>query len=131
MGKPRIKKWIDWRRVSSKLPPLLEAVYLEISRRPANLHALKAALECLLSFLASPEGRTNANCRATDTFFCLREGWDADWEHLPQALRDVLDDMGHALHDTVTAPHIAEESGCTPEQLLARVHQIDIDIGSA
>lgn len=74
------------------------------------------------------EGRTNANCWATDMFFCLSEGWQEDWteRNLPDEFHDVLSLMGQALHDTVRSPQIAENFECLPEQLLARVRAIKV-----
>jgi hypothetical protein len=76
--------------------------------------------------LASPEGRSNANCSATDNFFLLREGWETDWDHLPGSFGDILGDMGAALHDTVEAPEIARNFESTPEQLLERIQAIKV-----
>jgi hypothetical protein len=72
----------------------------------------------------SPEGRTNANCCATDHFFLLREGWETDWEHLPDSFGDIVGDIGGSLHDTVIAPKIANDFQSTPEQLLERLQAI-------
>ena len=110
--------------VSSELKSHLQQVYAEIMRRPTDLLALKRALESLLCFLAVPPGRSNANCRATDLFFCLGEEWEGDWEHLPDNFANILADLGGALHDTVSAPDIARNFESLPEQLLARVREI-------
>jgi hypothetical protein len=113
--------------VSPGLNPLLHEVYSQILANPKNLPALKKSLEELLKFLAG-EGRTNANCWAVDLFFCLSEGWEADWgeQELPEEFHDVLVMMGAALHDTVRARDIAENFDCLPEQLLTRVMRIQI-----
>jgi len=89
---------------------------------PADLVSLKNNLEKLLAFLQQ-EGRTNANCWATDMFFMLSEGWEHDWaeQNLPDDFHDVLSLMGQALHDTVRSPEIASNFDCLPEQLLSRV----------
>lgn len=119
-----VKKAHESAKVSPQLRPLLEDVYLAIQANPVNLAALKKSLERLLSFLAGP-GRTNANCWATDLFFCSDEGWEKDWtaQELPEPLHDILAMMGGALHDTVQSPQIAENFGCLPEQLLVRLEQ--------
>jgi len=59
-------------------------------------------------------------------FFCSSGGWERDWaeEGLPDDIHDVLSLLGQALHDTVRTPKIAENFGCLPEQLLARVRQL-------
>jgi hypothetical protein len=109
--------------VSDGLRPLLEAVYQQVLAVPVDLATLKRSLVDLLAFL-SGEGRSNANCRATDLFFA--QGWERDWaeQNLPQNFHDVLAMMGEALHDTVQAPKIAENFGCLPEQLLERVRNL-------
>ena len=114
--------------VSPELRPLLERVYIAILSNPTALVELKTSLQKLLEFLAGA-GRTNANCWATDLFFCLSEGWERDWtdQNLPDAFHDVLALMGQALHDTVRTPHIAENFDCLPEQLLERIKRLQID----
>jgi hypothetical protein len=59
-------------------------------------------------------------------FFGLGERWELDWadRNFPEELHDVLANIGDALHDTVLAPHIAENFGSLPEQLLERVRQL-------
>ncbi len=104
--------------VDKNLKPLLEKLHKELAANPRNLEKLKASLISLLEFLASPQGRTDENCRATDYFLMLDEEWDS--EGLPEAYADILADMSGALHDTVSAPHIAENFDSTPEQLLRR-----------
>lgn len=81
--------------------------------------------ERLLLFLRSPAGRTNANCVAADHFLGLRDGWgQVSWDHLPPELADVLSIAGDALHDTVAAPEVAQNFGCTPEQLLDQLQRV-------
>jgi hypothetical protein len=115
--------------VSPGLNPLLREVYIQVLSNPKNLEALKRSLEELLKFLAG-EGRTNANCWAVDLFFCLSEGWEADWgeQELPEEFHEVLAMLGEALHDTVQARDMAENFDCLPEQLLARVMRIQIGV---
>lgn len=112
--------------VDRKLGTLVPAVCEGIERRPTDRVELRASLERLLQFLSSPEGRTDANCRAVDDFFCQPEehGWSGEWDHLPPEFQDILGDLGGALHDTVTAPEIAQDFDSTPEQLLERTLKI-------
>ncbi|MGD0743934.1 MAG: hypothetical protein ABSA45_02155 [Verrucomicrobiota bacterium] len=108
--------------VDEMLRPLLETLHHCLTRTSADLPSLKAAVIGVLEFLASPRGRTDANCRAVD-FFLIRDGaWDADV--LPQSYVDVLADMSGALHDTVFAPNIATNFESTPEQLLERARRL-------
>ena len=107
------------RQVPRVLVSLIRVVYGEIARRPPDLVALKSAIHRLLTYLASPEGRTDDNCCTTDFFLCVSD--DVDWRHLPEPFRDVLADMAGALHDTVSSPEVAANFDSTPEQLLARL----------
>jgi hypothetical protein len=89
-----------------------------VTSSPVNLPALKDSLVKLFQYL-SGEGRTNANCWATDLFFCsddLEHHWTD--QTLPDDFHDVLAKMGEALHDTVSSPDVASNFGCLPEQLL-------------
>jgi hypothetical protein len=122
---PRVPEYVQGERVSSDLTPLLSAVYAEVQRDPPNLAALARGLRQLLEYLASPAGRTNANCWAADLFFMENDKWERDWEHLPEPYQDLLGDLGGALHDTVSAPEIAENFYSTPEQLLAQLEQVE------
>ncbi len=97
------------------------AAYEAIVARPYDVPRIVAGVEELLSYLTSPEGRTNANCVAVDSFCCIRDDWEGDWEDEPAALADVLGDMGGALHDTISAPDIAENFDSTPELLLEQL----------
>jgi len=110
--------------VSPRPRILLESVYRQFLSDPLNTDQVGASLEHLLAFLAG-EGRTNANCWATDLFFANCIGWERDWGDcdLPEGLHDVVAMMGEALHDTVKASSFAENFGCLPEQLLERLRQ--------
>jgi hypothetical protein len=108
MTEPVVQTSHDGEPVSPRLRPLLLAVYNELKGRPANLAMLRGALEKLLVFLASPEGRTNANCWAADLFFAVGEGWDLEEWDVPDEYGDIIGDMSGALHDTVQSPEIAE-----------------------
>lgn len=108
--------------VAAELPSLIKAVYDQIHARPTDMVGLRESLDQLLSFLASPDGRTIANCAATDLFFCLSD--DVDWSHLPDPYGDIMSDIAGALHDTVSAPEIARNFESTPEQLLDRLRSI-------
>jgi hypothetical protein len=115
----------DGESVSPELKPLLRQVYVGILAQPHNLATLKANLIAMLEYLKGA-GRTNANCWAVDLFFCLSEGWEAEWteQNLPDDFHEVLALMGQALHDTVKSPYIAENFDCLPEQLLERAKRL-------
>ena len=115
----------DGEPVSPDLRPRLRAVYERSISKPFDCPGLKKSLQDLLQYLVS-EGRTNANCWATDRFFGLSQGWERDWaeQELPESYHHVLAMMGEASHDTVKAPDIARNFGCLPEQLLERVMRL-------
>ena len=110
--------------MSPAIAPLLVGVHAEVCREPSDLSELHARLERLLAYLESPEGQTNANCWAADLFFMQNDRWERGWEHLPEGYQDLLDDLGGALHDTVSHPEIASNFDSTPEQLLARLARL-------
>lgn len=117
-------KYCRGRRVSRELRPLLALVYRLIHTSPPDLHALKEALVALMSFLCETANRTDANCRAVDLFFMMDDHWSVRWDGLPEDFRELLDDIGGALHDTVSAPAIAESFASTPEQLRDRATRL-------
>lgn len=104
--------------ISPRLESLARELFEALLAKPLDLARVRGALERLLVFLAGPAGRTDANCRAIDTFLCLGE---FEWPDLPDSIQDVLADMAGALHDTVSSPKVARNFESTPEQLLARL----------
>ena len=128
---PKVSREVDGEPISPELAPMLLAIYQELAATPPHLGTLRDSIERLLRFLTTPAGRTNANCWATDLFFCLGEGWgDVTWDHIPAELGDILGDMGGALHDTVQDPAIAENFEATPEQLLRKLGTVSIPNGA-
>jgi len=110
-----------FRDTDPALKPLVETLNARLTAKPVDLPAIKSALIALLEFLISPAGRTDTNCRAVDGFFSHDEAWlDAQ---LPDAYHDVIAHMD-ALHDTISAPAVAESFDSTPEQLLARARSL-------
>ena len=105
------------------LQPLMQSVRATVFAAPLDVFSVKASLIALLEYLSSPAGRTDANCCAVDGFFYLDD--DLPLERLPDPLQDVFAHMD-ALHDTITAPQIAENFSSTPEQLLERVRNSNI-----
>ena len=111
--------------VSPGLKPKLLRVHNDATAIPVNLAALKNSLVKLLEYL-STEGRTSANCWATDLFLssdALEHCWSD--QDLPEDFHNLLAMMGEALHDTVSSPHIAENFGCLPEQLLEEAERLE------
>jgi len=120
------RQFCSSRRVSKELRPALAAVYNQVHASPVNLVLLKDALIRLFSFLCEPQNRTDANCTAVDLFFAIEDHWDKRWDGLSEEYRMLLDDIGGALHDTVSAPDIAENFDSTPECLLARTKKLPV-----
>lgn len=112
---------VRFRRVSHGLKTLVFQVISEAERKPADVASLRVSLDRLLSFLAGPGGRTDANCCAVDRLFAY---YDGSWRHLPPPLVNVLEDMSGTLHDTIYAPQIAAHFDSLPEQLLNRLRKI-------
>jgi hypothetical protein len=112
------------READPELTPLVHALHAQLIADPLRLGELKDALVALLTFLSSPRGRTDANCSAVDHFFTLDDMWVSD--RLPDSLMEIMADISGALHDTVSAPHIAQNFSSTPEQLLKRVRSLQI-----
>jgi len=110
---------------SPDLKPFVLRVHNDATTSPVNLPTLKNSLVKLLQYL-SGEGRTNANCWATDLFFCsddLENHW-AD-QSLPDDFNSVLAKISEALHDTVSSPDVACNFGCLPEQLLECAERLE------
>src|SRR4051794_16502797 len=105
-------------QADSTLQPLMQSVRAAVFASPLDQRAVKASLVALLEYLSSPTGRTDTNCCAVDTFFYL----DDDLPLKAYQIRYTMF-IAHmdALHDTITAPDIAEKFTSTPEQLLERV----------
>ena len=95
---------VHYRHVSRSLRGLVESVYSDLLHRSP-------------AFLASPYGRTDANCCAVDRFFA---GIQPMWRDLPPPLREIFSDMSGTLHDAIYAPGIAASFSSLPE-LLERI----------
>ena len=113
--------WAQYGRpedTSPELEPLVRELYESLVALRFDADRTRASTERLLTFLASPRGRTDGNCTAVDHFLKLG---DFERPELPSPLRDVLTDMASALHDTVSSPETAADFESTPERLLARL----------
>lgn len=112
--------------INPKLDQLLEEAAKLLREKKTNPNQIKQSLINLMSFLCTEEGRTDRNCTATDSFFCLHDDNGFDWQHLPKPFQLILGDIGGQLHDTITSPEIAKNFESTPEQLLERLKQLTI-----
>ncbi len=111
----------DSKGASDELRPLVQRLYEDLMAEPTrNLDRLKDSIISVLEFLASPYGRTDANCDTVNMFLMdVTDQWERPWpEDLPDDFQKVLGRMADTLHDTVSAPEIAQNFGSTPEQLL-------------
>ncbi|MBP1714410.1 MAG: hypothetical protein H6Q42_2613 [Deltaproteobacteria bacterium] len=107
----------------SRARELVNAVQSVLAQDVPDLMELKNSLINLLEYLSSPNGRTHENCNAINSFFMFEDLW-VD-RNLPDHFHDIFADMSSALHDTVSAPEIAENFDSTPEQLLKRAKELD------
>ena len=100
---------------------LLERLLHASTRRAFSRREIKRAMEDVLVWLN--EHDTDANCREVDLFVSTRIGMEFR-NRLPEDIREILFDMGGALHDTHTSPQVAENFWSTPSQLLERVRKL-------
>jgi len=113
-------------QVSPELRPLILAVYDSIYSNPLDESQVFENIKLLLQFLSTPQGQTDPNCHAVDWFFAFgnEDNWpngENRWDHLSPNLREALESLGDALHDTISAPTIAQNFGATPAQQLVRL----------
>lgn len=121
------KRWREAQRIGAtrELRSRIRRVYDEFVREAPDLPAMKRVLVRLLEYLSSPAGRTDANCRTTDAFFCLL-GVERDdlLDRLPTGFQAVLDEMGLNLQETFRNPDLAQNAEATPEILLVRAREL-------
>lgn len=104
----------------STVEPLLEDMAASLRERPASRTRIVGALEAVLRFLT--QNNTDENCRKAGLFVALTV-MDEGLLPVDEALRAIVEDMGHALHDTHSAPDVAESFDSTPQALLRRLEQ--------
>jgi hypothetical protein len=109
---------------NSKLDLLKDEVRNCLISKSSDLKEIKIALDNLIYFLTTNEGRTDENCLYVDGYFLLHEEHGFSWDHLPIEYQLILDDIGGLLHDTFVAPEIAMNFESTPEQLLCRIKKL-------
>ncbi len=107
----------------SRARELMNAVQSILAHNVPDLSELKKSLINLFEYLSSPDGRTNENCNAISSFFKFDDLW-VD-RNLPDHFQAIFVDMSGALHDTASAPEIAENFDSTPEQLLKRAKELN------
>ena len=85
--------------------------------------AILLIIQRTLVALRDPENNTDRNCKAIDLFVMLDILYPDPPatelpENFPPRVREILEAMGGELHDTHSAPHVAEDFRATPDQLL-------------
>ena len=108
-----------------KAQELVKAVQSVLANGTLDLEVLKHSLMGLFEYLSSEDGRTDDNCCAVDSFFMFDDLWVE--RNLPDPFHDIFADVAGALHDTVSAPEIAENFNSTPEQLLKRARKLSTE----
>ncbi len=107
----------------SRARELVNAVQSTLAHNLPDLSELKKSLIDLFEYLSSRNGRTVENCNAISSFFMFDDLWvDRD---LPDHFQAIFVDVSGALHDTVSAPEVAENFDSTPEQLLKRAKELN------
>lgn len=80
------------------------------------------SLEDHLLWLSDEADNTHRNRVEVDTFFCT-EVWPLLADEVPEPTRELIEDIGGALHDTHAAPSVAQNFQSTPDMLLAGVQE--------
>ncbi len=112
-------------QADSKTREVVQAIQSILTKDVIDFVALKHSLIELFEYLSSENGRTDKNCCAVDSFFTHDELWAE--RNLPDPFNDIFADIAGALHDTVSAPDIAENFESTPEQLLKRARGLSTE----
>lgn len=110
-------------KADSRAIELVKAVQSILAHNVPDLSELKNSLINLFVYLSSPNGRTDENCKAINSFFMFDDLW-VD-RNLPDHFHEIFVDVSGALHDTVSSPEIAEDFDSTPEQLLKRAKEMN------
>ncbi len=109
----------------SRARELVQAIQSVLTKDVIDFATLKHSLIELFEYLSSEKGRTDKNCCAIDSFFMHDELWVE--RNLPDPFHDFFADIAVALHDTVSAPEIANYFDSTPEQLLKRARELSTE----
>ena len=107
------------------LQPYVRDAHRALTARRVDLPGLRVALAELLEFL-SGSGRTEANCRTVDAFFCLLTAEHSEiLDRLPAGWQELVDDLGLDLAATFEDPERADRAGASPEKLLERFRALE------
>lgn len=126
MGLPTLLKAskIIFMNSNSNLIDLLSQLKLAALSPQLSENNLRSVLEKLLLWLNRPENNNDSNCKQIDYFISANIMTQKGFEEIPENIKSILFDMGATLHDSHTAPNIAENFESTPAQLLARVQNL-------
>jgi hypothetical protein len=86
---------------SPEVEPLVQGLVSAAQRNPPHTSEVRRTLLELLHYLVTPRGRTDANCRATESALAAASDWEYEWPGLPRDYQAVLFDLSTTLHDTV------------------------------
>jgi hypothetical protein len=106
------------------LDELLNRLKLSLFSSGFSRENVLIAIEALLFWLNIPDNNSDGNCKYVDYFVSYEIISETGYEDIPEDIREILFDMGGALHDTHTSPKIAENFESTPSQLLGRVRKL-------
>ena len=109
---------------------LVEQVQMTVATETVDLPWLVRSLDGLLQHYLLPKAARMRTVAMLILYFMKHEEWAEG--SLPDAIHDIFADMSGALHDTCSAPDVAQNFDSTPEQLLARLGNISTEqFGSA
>jgi hypothetical protein len=113
-------------RVEVRADPALRPALLEVlaafSTLSFSADRARDALVSLFERLSSPGIRTSENCAFVEHYLMDVESVCGSHD-MPARYREFLCNA-NALHDAITAPAIAENFGCLPEQLMAEARTL-------
>jgi hypothetical protein len=107
---------------SPQLEILLQAIQESLSAPVFEAKRSRTAFIQLFEFLASPAGRSDANCRRVGAVL-LGLLSDSSLESAPRSFTEFVA-SADCLHDAIENPSIAENFESTPEHLLRKARAL-------
>jgi len=103
---------------------ILGKLYLECTQKNPSKTSIASAIEDVLVWLNKSENNTDSNYKRVDYYVVKNIISNDVYDYLSEDIKEIIFDMGGALHDTHTSPEIAENFESTPQQLLKRVRKL-------
>ena len=104
---------------------LLESLRRALRHTPVDVNACREVVRDILNRLMRSSAETDRACHDVNDFVLLKilcsDTLRKKLDCLPREVREVILDMGSCLHDTHSAPDIAQSFAATPEMLLDRL----------